>query len=62
MPSYLYALIALFVFAIVHGIHFSIEPVLGPASYYNVRVSPTDPTGNSSARGLILTDLQRAGL
>ena len=61
MQPFLYALIAVFVFSIAHGMHFSIAPVPGPASYYNVRVSPAGPPENEYHRDMI-GDIQRAGL
>ena len=61
MQPLLYALIAVFVFAIVHGMHFSIAPLPGPASYYNVRLSPVGPLENQDEKDVI-GDIQRAGL
>jgi hypothetical protein len=61
MPPFLYALIAMFVFAIAFGMHFTIEPMSGSASYYNVRVSPGSPAENLYD-GDVSKDLRHAGL
>ncbi len=41
MPTYLYALIAAFLFAILHGFHFAVGPESGLTAQVNTRQPPT---------------------
>lgn len=61
MPPYLYALIGAFVFAIAHGMHFTVAPLPGAHAHVTTLVERPDATPDHDFTARVHDDVRLAG-
>ena len=62
MPLYLYALIGAFLFAIVHGMHFTVAPLPGAHAHVTTLNQRQDAQPKKLFDGGVFGDFRHAGL
>lgn len=62
MPPYLYALLGAFIFAIAHGMHFTVAPLPGATSHISTLVERHDTAPERLVHRGVFSDIVYAGL
>ena len=62
MSPFLYALIGAFVFAIAHGMHFTVAPLPGAHTHVTTLVERRDPAPDAFFDAGVFNDIRYAGL